>query len=99
MKIGKYPGKSGLNMLVSLMNKVGRMCQPTIIMIDKVDKMLGKKVPKTDKTEPKRLKKQLKKFMKIIGPEDLLMVVGLTSEPWSAKMKVKLLAKKFFQNE
>jgi len=85
---GKYPGKAGLTMLIHLMNKMGRLCQPSIFLIDKAEKVFAKKVPKTDKTEPKRLKKQLKKFLKIIGPEDQMMLIGLTTEPWLAKMKV-----------
>jgi hypothetical protein len=75
-------------MLVHLMSKVGRLCQPTIFMVDSVEKAYMKKVPKTDKTEPKRLKKQMSKFIKGIAAEDLMMVIGLTSEPWVAKMKV-----------
>jgi len=85
--VGKYPGKPGLTMLIHLVNKVGRLAQPTIVLIDNVEKMYQKRVPKTDKSEPKRLKKQLGKFLKAIGPDDRIMLIGLTNEPWLAAMK------------
>ncbi|CAL4109708.1 unnamed protein product [Meganyctiphanes norvegica] len=54
--VGRYPGKSGLNMLMHLVSKVGRLLQPTVIVIDVADKMFLKKVAKTDKSDPRRLK-------------------------------------------
>lgn len=38
--------------------------------MDCAEKPFLKKVPKTDKTDPKRLKKDLPKLVKSIGPED-----------------------------
>ena len=34
--VGKYPGKSGLNMLIHLVTKVGRLLQPSVIFLDQV---------------------------------------------------------------
>lgn len=50
-----------------------RLLQPSIIYIDDAEKTFMKKVPKTDKTDPKRLKKDLPKIVKSIGPTDLVL--------------------------
>lgn len=62
--VGKYPGKTGLIMLVHLVNKVSRLLQPSVIFMDGAEKPFVKKIPKTDKTDPKRLKKDLPKLVK-----------------------------------
>ena len=46
---GKYPGKSGLQMLMHLVLKVGRQLQPSVILIGDAERTWVKKVPKTDK--------------------------------------------------
>lgn len=46
---GKYPGKSGLQMLLHLIMKVGRSLQPSVFYIGDCEKTWMKKVPKTDK--------------------------------------------------
>jgi len=74
-----------------LINKVGRAVQPTIILIDQCEKTYMKRPPKTDKTEPKRLKKQIGKFLKGIGPDDQIMLIGCTNEPWGCPFKVLAL--------
>lgn len=62
--VGKYPGKSGLTMLLHLVNKVSRLLQPSIIYMDSAEKPFMKKTAKGDKTDPKRLKKDLPKLVK-----------------------------------
>lgn len=62
--VGKYPGKTGLIMLIHLVMKVSRLLQPSVIWMDEADKPFVKKIPKTDKTDPKRLKKDLVKIIK-----------------------------------
>lgn len=37
--VGKYPGKSGLNMLLHLVLKVSRLLQPSVILIDSAEKV------------------------------------------------------------
>lgn len=61
---------------LKILFKFFRLLQPSIIYIDDAEKTFLKKVPKTDKTDPKRLKKDLSKIVKSIGPTDL---VGLPS--------------------
>jgi SpoVK/Ycf46/Vps4 family AAA+-type ATPase len=62
---------------------------PSIIWIDDADKTFLKKVSKGDKTEPRRLKKELPKFVKGIGHEDRILLLGTTSSPWNFDPKVR----------
>ncbi|XP_014228258.1 IQ and AAA domain-containing protein 1 [Trichogramma pretiosum] len=85
---GKYPGKSGLVMLLHLISKVSRLLQPSVIFMEGAEKPFVKKVPKTDRTDPKRLKKDLAKLVKGIGPEDRVIVIGTSRSPWEADQKL-----------
>ncbi|ROT82088.1 putative IQ and AAA domain-containing protein 1 [Penaeus vannamei] len=85
--VGRYPGRAGLNMLTHLVMKVGRLLQPTLVLIDNADKMFLKKVPKTDKSDPRRLRKEMPRMLKNIGPEDRIVVVGTTNAPWNCDVK------------
>ncbi|XP_039985619.1 dynein regulatory complex protein 11 isoform X3 [Xiphias gladius] len=85
---GKYPGKSGLAMMLHIVFKVARLLQPSIIWIEDAEKMFYKKVPKEEKElDPKRLKKDLPKFLKLIKGEDRVLIVGTTKDPQSADIK------------
>ncbi|KAF5278956.1 hypothetical protein FQA39_LY05634 [Lamprigera yunnana] len=86
--VGKYPGKSGLVMLIHLVSKVSRLLQPSIIYMDCAERPFVKKIPKTDNTDPKRLKKDLPKFVKNFSPEDRVMLIGVTSCPWDSDQKL-----------
>ncbi|CAG9789481.1 unnamed protein product [Diatraea saccharalis] len=86
--VGKYPGKSGLIMLIHLVIKVSRLLQPSVIWMDDADRPFVKKIPKTDKTDPKRLKKDLVKIIKGIYPEDRVIFVGTSKTPWEAEQKL-----------
>ncbi|XP_062419415.1 dynein regulatory complex protein 11 [Pungitius pungitius] len=85
---GKYPGKSGLAMMLHMVFKVARLLQPSVIWIEDTEKMFYKKVPKEEKElDPKRLKKDLPKFLKLIKGEDRVLIVGTTKDPLSADIK------------
>ncbi|XP_038206918.1 IQ and AAA domain-containing protein 1-like [Zerene cesonia] len=86
--VGKYPGKSGLIMLIHLVMKVSRLLQPSVIWMDEAEKPFVKKIPKTDKTDPKRLKKDLVKIIKGICPEDRVIFIGTSRTPWEAEQKL-----------
>ncbi|XP_069378088.1 dynein regulatory complex protein 11-like [Paralichthys olivaceus] len=85
---GKYPGKSGLAMMLHMVFKVARLLQPSVIWIGDAEKMFYKKVPKEEKElDPKRLKKDLPKFLKLIKGEDRVLIIGTTRDPSSADIK------------
>ncbi|XP_019483866.1 PREDICTED: IQ and AAA domain-containing protein 1 [Hipposideros armiger] len=56
---GKYPGKSGLQMMLHMVLKM----------------------------EPKRLKKQLPKILKLLKPNDRILIVGTTHRPFDAELQ------------
>ncbi|XP_069677027.1 dynein regulatory complex protein 11-like [Periplaneta americana] len=83
---GKYEGKAGLQMLVHLINKMSRLLQPSVILVDGAEKTFYKKIPKTEKElDPKRLKSQLPKIVKGITKDDQVLVLGLSNQPWAAR--------------
>ncbi|XP_034665018.1 dynein regulatory complex protein 11 [Drosophila subobscura] len=86
--VGKYPGKSGLIMLIHLVVKVSRLLQPAVIYMGDAERPFMKKIPKTDRTDPKRLKKDLPKLIKNIAPEDRVIFVGTSNLPWEADQKM-----------
>lgn len=86
--VGKYPGKSGLIMLMHLVLKVSRLLQPSVIFMDNAEAPFMKKVPKGDRTDPKRLKKDLPKLVKNICGEDRVIFIGTSSAPWEADQKL-----------
>ena len=86
--VGKYPGKSGLNMLLHLVIKVSKLMQPSIIYIDRAEKTFLKKVSKTDKSDPKRLKKDLPRLVRSLTSEDRVMLIGVSRCPWECEQKV-----------
>lgn len=86
--VGKYPGKSGLIMLMHLVLKVSRLLQPSVIFMDNAEAPFMKKVPKGDRTDPKRLKKDLPKLIKNICAEDRVIFIGTSSAPWEADQKL-----------
>jgi SpoVK/Ycf46/Vps4 family AAA+-type ATPase len=90
--VGKYPGKTGLIMLMHLVSKVSRLLQPAVIYFGDAEKPFVKKIPKTDKTDPKRLKKDLAKMVKNINPEDRVILIGTSNQPWEADQKLLLQA-------
>lgn len=44
---GKYPGKEGLDMLMHLITKVGKMTQPTVVYIKDAENYFWRKQPAT----------------------------------------------------
>ncbi|CRK93455.1 CLUMA_CG006991, isoform A [Clunio marinus] len=86
--VGKYPGKTGLIMLMHLVQKVSRLLQPAVLYFEDAEKPFMKKIPKTDRTDPKRLKKDLQKIVKNIAPEDRVILIGVSNAPWDADQKL-----------
>ncbi|KAB0795971.1 hypothetical protein PPYR_10032 [Photinus pyralis] len=86
--VGKYPGKSGLTMLIHLVLKVARLLPPAVIYMDNAERPFVKKIPKTDTTDPKRLKKDLPKIVKGFSSDERIMLIGVTSCPWESDQKL-----------
>nr|XP_020468742.1 IQ and AAA domain-containing protein 1-like isoform X2 [Monopterus albus] len=85
---GKYPGRNGLAMMLHMVFKVARLLQPSVIRIEDAEKMFYKKVPKEERElDPKRLKKDLLKYIKMIKADDRILIVGTTKDPQSADIK------------
>ncbi|XP_070224644.1 dynein regulatory complex protein 11 isoform X3 [Bos mutus] len=85
---GKYPGKSGLQMMLHVVFKVARKLQPSVVWIGDTEKTFYKKVPHAErKMEPKRLKKQLPKMLKLLKPDDRILIVGTTKRPFDAELQ------------
>ncbi|XP_058246576.1 dynein regulatory complex protein 11 isoform X2 [Hemibagrus wyckioides] len=86
--VGKYPGKSGLQMMLHMVFKVARLMQPSVVWIGDAEKMFYKKIPKEEKDlDPKRLKKDLPKILKSIRAEDRVLIIGTTNNPLNADLK------------
>ncbi|KAM7537402.1 hypothetical protein Aperf_G00000069183 [Anoplocephala perfoliata] len=84
---GKYVGKDATRLLVNMVFKAARLLQPSVIMVDQCDRMFGKKIPKTDKMDPKRLKRELPKAMKTVKQGDRILLVGCTNSPFGAQIR------------
>ncbi|XP_008592975.1 PREDICTED: putative IQ and AAA domain-containing protein 1-like [Galeopterus variegatus] len=85
---GKYPGKAGAQMVVHMVFKVARLLQPSVIWIGNAEKNFYKKVPKEEREmDPKRIKKDLTKALRLLNPGDRVMLIGTTARPQLAEMK------------
>ncbi|XP_048193710.1 LOW QUALITY PROTEIN: IQ and AAA domain-containing protein 1-like [Perognathus longimembris pacificus] len=86
--MGKYPGKSGSQMLVHLVFKVARLLQPSVIWIREAEKTFYKRIPKEErKMDPKRIKKDLTKALRLLSPGDRVLLIGTSEQPYLADMK------------
>ncbi|XP_057600319.1 dynein regulatory complex protein 11 isoform X3 [Hippopotamus amphibius kiboko] len=85
---GKYPGKTGLQMMLHVVFKVARQLQPSVVWIGDTEKTFYKKVPSAErKMQPKRLKNQLPKILKLLKPDDRILIVGTTQRPFDAELQ------------
>ncbi|VTJ81642.1 Hypothetical predicted protein [Marmota monax] len=85
---GKYPGKSGAQLMIHMVFKVARLLQPSVIWIGDAEKTFYKKIPKEErKMEPKRIKKDLTRALRLLNPGDRVMLIGTTDRPQLAEIK------------
>ncbi|KGL78221.1 IQ and AAA domain-containing protein 1, partial [Tinamus guttatus] len=85
---GKYPGSSGLQMMLHLVYKVAKQLQPSVVWIGDAEKTFYKKVPKAEKEiDPKRLKRILPTFLKLLKAEDRVLLVGTSRRPFDADLR------------
>ncbi|EUB64243.1 IQ and AAA domain-containing protein [Echinococcus granulosus] len=85
--MGKYTGKEATRLLLNMVFKAARLLQPSVIMVDQCEKMFGKRIPKIDKTDPKRLRRELPRAVRTIKQGDRILLVGCTHAPFDAKVK------------
>ncbi|KAK2532182.1 hypothetical protein Q9966_008446 [Columba livia] len=85
---GKYPGKSGLLMMLHMVLKVAKQLQPSVVWIGETEKIFSKGGRKTDdEMNPKRLEKMLPKFLQAVKAQDRVLLVGTTTRPFDANLK------------
>lgn len=82
-----YQGKSAVTKMIHTVFKVARSKQPSIIYLDGFEMIFAKKVPKTDTSDPKRIKKDIMKQMKGLASEDRVLVVMTSHKPWEGDSK------------
>lgn len=73
----------GLCLLSDTVFQVAKAWQPSVVYIGECERTWMKKVPKTDKDDPKRVKKALPKILKTMKAEDRVMIIGVTKSPFS----------------
>uniref|UniRef100_A0A667IGW6 IQ motif containing with AAA domain 1 n=1 Tax=Lynx canadensis TaxID=61383 RepID=A0A667IGW6_LYNCA len=67
---------------------VARQLQPSVVWIGDTEKTFYKKVPSAERMmEPKRLKKQLPKILRLLKPGDRILIVGTTQRPFDAELQ------------
>ncbi|XP_026742098.1 IQ and AAA domain-containing protein 1-like [Trichoplusia ni] len=83
----KFLGGKNTRTMFSFVNKISRLMQPTVILVDQADKLFYKRVPKEEKMfDPTRFSKDLyKEIIKPIGMNDKILVLGTATEPWLSK--------------
>ncbi|KAM9009815.1 dynein regulatory complex protein 11 [Ara ararauna] len=85
---GKYPGKSGLRMMLHMVLKVAKQLQPSVVWIGDTEKIFSKAASKADREMgPERLEKMLPKFLKALRAPDRVLLVGTTNRPFDANLK------------
>ncbi|RKO99434.1 hypothetical protein CXG81DRAFT_27805 [Caulochytrium protostelioides] len=84
---GQFAGKVLTTKMVHMAFKVAKAHPPSIIYIDDAEMVFAKRVPKENKTDPKRIKRDLVKQLKTLKPSDRVLVVGATRRPWDGDSK------------
>ncbi|KAJ3254876.1 Dynein regulatory complex protein 11 [Boothiomyces macroporosus] len=88
---GQYVGKLNVVRMVHMVFKVARQNAPSIIYIDGVEMIFAKKVPKDDTSDPKRIKKDLTKAIKLIRDHnEKVILIATTNKPWDGEAKAML---------
>lgn len=83
----KFVGSANQKIMFKYINKISRLMQPTIILVENAEKLFYKKVPKEDKKfDPTRLSKDFyAQIVKPLSAQDKIMIIGTATEPWLAK--------------
>ncbi|KAK3794076.1 hypothetical protein RRG08_042890 [Elysia crispata] len=97
--VGKFVGKKREDYLMSLLQKVAKAMEPSIILVDECHLLFpskkAKKRPDVSHDKPTRWVRLLSRLMKKFVQGDRVLLVGVTNEPFLAKTGAMC---KLFQN-
>lgn len=84
---GQYTGKSNVSRMVYTVFKTAKLMSPSVILVDDAESVFCKRVPKEDTSDPKRIRKDLIKAIRLLKPSDRVLVLGLSRNPFISDMK------------
>ncbi|KAJ3302620.1 Dynein regulatory complex protein 11 [Kappamyces sp. JEL0829] len=88
---GQFVGKANVVKMIHMVFKVARAQGPSIIYIDGFEMIFAKKVPKDDTSDPKRIKKDLGKAIKLIRDHsEKVVLIATSNKPWDGDLKAML---------
>ncbi|CAF3283444.1 unnamed protein product [Rotaria socialis] len=83
-----FNSASGLKVLFAMVKQLALMMPPVLCMIRDMEVIFSKKLTTQEKAiEPSRYKRAVRKFIKSIKPGQRIMLVGLSSQPYRARIK------------
>jgi SpoVK/Ycf46/Vps4 family AAA+-type ATPase len=88
---GQFAGKSNVTKMLHIVFKVARAQGPSVIYLEGVEMIFAKKVPKEDTSDPKRIKKDLAKCIKLIRDhKERVILIATSNKPWEGDAKAML---------
>lgn len=88
---GEFQGKANVTKMVHMVFKVARAQGPSIIYLEGFEMIFAKKVPKDDTSDPKRIKKDLTKAIKLIKDHsEKVILIATSNKPWEGDVKSML---------
>ena len=72
-----------------LLAKVSRLLQPSVIVIEDVDRLFMKKSVRMERWDMRRMRKELPKILRAIVPEDRVLLIGTSATPWECDQRVE----------
>ncbi|KEG15006.1 IQ motif containing with AAA domain 1 [Trypanosoma grayi] len=84
-----FETNTGLVGIIQMVFHLAKVLAPSVIYIDKVEKLFMRKKKKKGPKDPllargKKMKKEVLKSIAALAPTDRVMVIGTTSTPWEA---------------
>ena len=69
--------------------QVSKLLEPSIILVEDIDRVFVKKSSGSDRNDRKRMRKEIPKLVKnCVFVEDRIMLIGTSSTPWECDQKV-----------
>jgi len=88
--LARYPGKAGMVMLIHLIVKMSKLLQPSVILIEDVERVYMKKSGgrSAQRWDMRRMRKELPKIVRSVVVDDRVLLVGTTTTPWECEQRV-----------